>query len=58
MKAKKEAFELQRGCKCKASNVQKMVQQVKKLELQMQGIHEQHVKNTQVRLVPIMDTFR
>ncbi|XP_024637868.1 structural maintenance of chromosomes protein 6A isoform X2 [Medicago truncatula] len=45
--AKKEAFELQRDCKCKASNVQKMVQQVKKLELQMQGIHEQHVKNTQ-----------
>jgi hypothetical protein len=57
MKAKKEAYELQRECNCKTSNIQKLVQQLKKLELQMQDIHEQHVKNTQVIQVPIIDTF-
>ncbi|CAJ2654333.1 unnamed protein product [Trifolium pratense] len=45
--AKKEAFALQQDSKCKASKIQKMVQQLKTLELQVQDIHEQHVKNTQ-----------
>jgi hypothetical protein len=58
MKAKKEEFELQRDCKCKSSKIHKMVQQLKTLELQVQDIHEQHVKNTQVRQVPILYTFR
>lgn len=57
MKARKEEFELQRDCKIRTSNIQKMVQQLKRLELQRQDIHEQHVKNTQVRQVPIIDTF-
>ncbi|TKY67999.1 Structural maintenance of chromosomes protein 6A [Spatholobus suberectus] len=45
--AKKEAFELERDCKCKTSNIEKMVRQLKMLEQQVQDIHEQHVKNTQ-----------
>lgn len=45
--AKKEVFELHRDCNCKTSNIQKMVQQLKRLELQMQDTHEQHLKNTQ-----------
>ncbi|XP_004514508.1 structural maintenance of chromosomes protein 6A-like isoform X2 [Cicer arietinum] len=45
--ARKEEFELQRDCKIRTSNIQKMVQQLKRLELQRQDIHEQHVKNTQ-----------
>lgn len=32
-----------------------MVQQLKMLEQQMQDIHEQHVKNTQVLQFPIME---
>ncbi|CAL5212017.1 unnamed protein product [Lathyrus oleraceus] len=45
--AKKEVFELQRDCNRKTSNIQKMVQQLKRLELQMQDTHEQNLKNTQ-----------
>lgn len=48
MKAKKEVFELQRDCNRKTSSIQKMVQQLKRLELQVQDTHEQHLKNTQV----------
>ncbi|KAG5013810.1 hypothetical protein JHK82_025944 [Glycine max] len=45
--AKKEAFELERDCKCKTSNIQKMVNQLEKLKKQVQDIHDQHVKNSQ-----------
>ncbi|CAK8575369.1 unnamed protein product [Lathyrus sativus] len=45
--AKKEVFELQRDCNRKTTNIQKMVQHLKRLELQMQDTHEQHLKNTQ-----------
>ncbi|XP_014494281.1 structural maintenance of chromosomes protein 6B isoform X1 [Vigna radiata var. radiata] len=45
--AKKEAFGLERDCKSKTSNIQKMVRQLKMLEQQVQDIHEQHAKNTQ-----------
>ncbi|XP_027910964.1 structural maintenance of chromosomes protein 6A-like isoform X2 [Vigna unguiculata] len=45
--AKKEAFQLERDCKSKTSNIQKMVRQLKMLKQQVQDIHEQHVKNTQ-----------
>jgi len=48
MKAKKEAFELERDCKSKTNNIQKMVRQLKILEQEVQDIREQHVKNTQV----------
>lgn len=52
IKAKKEAFQLERDCKSKTSNIQKMVRQLKMLKQQVQDIHEQHVKNTQVIQVP------
>lgn len=45
--AKKEVFKLQRDFNRKTSNIQKMVQQLKRLELQIQDTHEQHLKNTQ-----------
>ncbi|KAK7263866.1 hypothetical protein RJT34_31464 [Clitoria ternatea] len=45
--AKKEALECERDCKCKTSNIQKMVKQKQMLEKQRQAICEQHVKNTQ-----------
>lgn len=45
--ANKEAYELQRDCKHKISDIQKMAQQLKRLEVRMQDIHEQNVKNTQ-----------
>ena len=53
MKANKEAYELQRDCKHKISDIQKMAQQLKRLEVRMQDINEQNVKNTQVLQVPI-----
>ncbi|XP_020215308.1 structural maintenance of chromosomes protein 6B [Cajanus cajan] len=45
--AKKEAFVLERDCKSKTGNIQKMIQQLKKLEQQVHDIREQHIKNTQ-----------
>jgi len=57
MKAKKEAFELERDCKSKTSNIQKMVRQLKMLEQQVQDIREQHAKNTQVLQVILFSVY-
>lgn len=48
--ASKEKFELEQGCKRNVAEIQKLEKDARFLEQQLQEMHEQHVKDTQVCL--------